>query len=511
MICAIYCRLSKEDEEKNGESESIQNQKSLLINYALQKQWQIYKIYSDEDYSGIDRERPQFKQLIKDAQARKFDIILCKTQSRFTRDMEIVERFIHNKFILWGIRFVAVVDNADSSIKGNKKARQINGLINEWYLEDLSENIKVVLDHKRQNGQYIASFPLYGYQKDPSDHHCLIIDEEAARVVEKIFNLYLAGHGKQHIADRLNQEGIVNPTRYKQQKGMLYRNGYADNHSGLWNKTTIGRILKNEMYIGTLVQGIKRKINYKSDKFINVPQEKWIKVVDNHQPIIAKETFALVQKMMSERVRSNGRGSVHILAGKARCLDCKSLLSKTSNGKGQSYLSCRSQKNCCTRHSIRLDKLTDIVSLEIKDHLDKFYDLPDIKKLCDNKEINNKKASLQKQINSLEHELKKRSHALKTLYLDKCEGIISQEEFIALSEDFRSEKKSLAQRLNNFHLELAAFSSLDEDNELLLQDIQKFLQCEDISRDLITLLIDSIEIGENQPTEEQQIVINWLI
>ena len=139
MTAAIYCRLSREDEEKQSESESIQNQKSMLIKYALDKGWDIYNIYCDEDYSGIDRERPAFRQLIADAEARRFDIVLVKTQSRFTRDMELVEKYIHGLFAEWGIRFVATVDNVDTDIKGNKKARQINGLVNEWYLEDLSE------------------------------------------------------------------------------------------------------------------------------------------------------------------------------------------------------------------------------------------------------------------------------------------------------------------------------------------------------------------------------------
>ena len=143
MKVAIYCRLSEEDRNKQSEkddSESIQNQKSLLIQYAIDRQWDVYNIYSDDDYTGADRNRPGFNQLIDDARNHKFDIVLCKTQSRFTREMELVEKYIHGLFPIWNIRFVSVVDNADTDIKGNKKARQINGLINEWYLEDMSDN-----------------------------------------------------------------------------------------------------------------------------------------------------------------------------------------------------------------------------------------------------------------------------------------------------------------------------------------------------------------------------------
>lgn len=152
MKAAIYCRLSKEDEGKNGESESIQNQKSMLTAYAAEKGFEVYRIYSDEDYSGIDRERPAFNEMIRAASEHRFDVVLAKTQSRFTRDMELVEKYLHGKFIEWGIRFIAVVDHVDTGEAANKKSRQINGLINEWYLEDLSNNVRAVLDHKRREG-----------------------------------------------------------------------------------------------------------------------------------------------------------------------------------------------------------------------------------------------------------------------------------------------------------------------------------------------------------------------
>ena len=152
MKAAIYCRLSKEDEDKIGESESIQNQKSMLLQYALENGFDIYQIYSDEDYSGIDRNRPAFNSMLQAASEHRFDVVLAKTQSRFTRDMELVEKYLHGKFMEWGIRFIAVVDHVDTNDTANKKSRQINGLINEWYLEDLSTNVRSVLDHKRERG-----------------------------------------------------------------------------------------------------------------------------------------------------------------------------------------------------------------------------------------------------------------------------------------------------------------------------------------------------------------------
>ena len=155
--------------------------------------WDIYAIYCDEDFSGIDSDRPDFNRMIQAAKQKKFQIILCKTQSRFTRDMELVEKYIHGLFPIWGIRFIAVADNADTEVKGNKKARQINGLVNEWYLEDLSENVRMVFDLKRREGKYIGGFPIYGYRKDPVDKNHIIPDPEAAEVVRQIFQLSQIG------------------------------------------------------------------------------------------------------------------------------------------------------------------------------------------------------------------------------------------------------------------------------------------------------------------------------
>ena len=200
---AIYCRLSEEDRNKESEdddSNSIQNQKSMLNKYALEQGWEIFKVYSDDDYTGSDRRRPEFNNLLRDAKAQKFNIILCKTQSRFTRELELVEKYIHGLFPIWGIRFVSVVDNADTANKGNKKSRQINGLVNEWYLEDMSENIKSVLIDRRKNGFHIGAFALYGYKKDPDMKGHLIIDEEAAKVVREVFTLFSNGYGKTAIA-----------------------------------------------------------------------------------------------------------------------------------------------------------------------------------------------------------------------------------------------------------------------------------------------------------------------
>ena len=293
VLCAIYCRLSKEDANRRGpESESIRNQKNLLRRYALERRWEIFGFYCDEDRSGADAGRPEFQRLLRDAADGRFGVVLCKSQSRFTRDLELVERYIHGLFPRWGVRFIAVADNADTEIRGNKKARQINGLVNEWYMEDLSENVRMVLAHKRRSGQYLGSIPLYGYRKDPADRHRLIVDETAAQTVRQIYDWFLTGFGTQRIAAMLNAAGIVNPTVYKNPEAKCSR---------LWNKGTVYRILRNEMYAGTLVQGRRTRESYKSRRTVAVPEESWVRIEGAHEAIIPPSVFSAVQARLKDR------------------------------------------------------------------------------------------------------------------------------------------------------------------------------------------------------------------
>lgn len=307
MKAALYCRLSVEDEDKGAfknTSESILNQQLLLTDYMTSHGYDLYAIYVDEDYSGLDRNRPAFNRMIEDAKAGRFQVILCKTQSRFTRDMELTERYLHNLFPLWGIRFIGVVDGVDTDERRNKKARQINGLVNEWYCEDLSDNIRAVLRKKMENGQFIGSFACYGYEKSPNDKHQLVIDPFAANIVKRIYGLYLNGLGITAISRVLTEEKIETPTEYKQKKGLNFKAPYTgkpEEQKHIWSPNTIKRILKNPTYTGALVQGCEQKVSYKSKKMIHMPKERWIIIPNMHEPIINQNTFDLVQQRMDKR------------------------------------------------------------------------------------------------------------------------------------------------------------------------------------------------------------------
>lgn len=294
-MVAIYCRLSVEDRGRgDAESESIRNQRILLLEYAAKQGWRIYDIYADEDYSGLREDRPAFQRMLTDAEEGRFSVILCKTQSRFTRNAAMAERYLHEKFPLWGIRFVTVVDGVDTAFSANKKARQINSLINEWYSEELSENIRAVFRKKMEEGKFLGNYAPYGYSKDPADRHHLVIDEETAVVVREIYALYLSGLSCKMIAERLTEQSVFTPSMVKKKRG----EDLGRRECSRWAVSTVRKILKNPVYLGHMVQGKERKASFKGKKVLEVPENEWIVVKNTHEPIISERVFAETRKRM---------------------------------------------------------------------------------------------------------------------------------------------------------------------------------------------------------------------
>lgn len=383
MRAAIYCRLSEEDRDKHFKSDdsgSIQNQKNMLLEYAKDEGWEVFDIYSDDDYTGADRRRPEFNRLLRDAAERRFDIVLCKTQSRFTRELELVEKYIHGLFPLWGIRFVSIVDHADTDNRGNKKARQINALINEWYLEDMSENIRSVLDSRRKKGFHIGSFALYGYRKDPEQKGHLLIDEEAAAVVREIFTLFSAGWGKTAIARMLNEQRIPNPAEYKRIKGFRYKPPGSRN-STLWKYDTVSRILTNEIYIGNMVQRKYGSVSYKTKKNHPRPKNEWYVVEGTHEPVIDRELWDQVQDSAARRSRPFKTGTTGVFTGIARCRECGYTLRSCKTGK-RYYLRCPNRlvsKESCEGAFISVERLEKLVLGELYRLAEEYLDGEELK------------------------------------------------------------------------------------------------------------------------------------
>lgn len=522
---AIYCRLSDEDRNKKTEfedSESIQNQKNLLTEYAIRKEWQIYKIYSDDDFSGIDDDRPEYKQMIADAESGKFNIVLCKHQSRFTRNMEHLERYVHYLFPSWGIRFVSIIDNADTEVEGNKKSRQINGLINEWYLEDVSNNVKAVMRAKKRQGLFVGSFAPYGYLKDPEDKHHLIIDPETAPVVKQIFDLYIKGKSLRKIAYILNKQGFPCPVKYKQDIQKL--NYKVDNtrvaSKRIWTDSTINLILKNQTYVGDVVQGKSATKSYKDHRVERVPKEKWIIVPDMHEAIIDRADFKLVQNMEKPIFRNTKDGNVSLYAGKLRCGECNSSLVRQSS-RGVYYYRCGfSQRNsdCCKGVNVKEDLLTEHFLNELRENIKNHISADDLLKSVEVEDIKEQSIKiLRKREEACRAQLLELERACEQLYLDKCKGVVLENQFIKMNNAFNLKMEEHTKELSKI---LEKLGEMDRIKEIMDEKVKKeeekrkiveqYLKVEKVTREMVTELIDYIVV-ERIGDSGKKISIHWLI
>jgi DNA invertase Pin-like site-specific DNA recombinase len=530
---AIYCRLSKEDFDKlnkGDDSESIQNQKLLLMDYATDHDMLIYKVYSDDDYSGTDKDRPNWNKMLLDAKNGEFNVIICKSQSRFTRDMEISEKYFNGLFIEWGIRFIGVVDGVDTNIKGNKKARQINGLVNEWYVEELSENIKAVFRKKMEDGQFLGSFACYGYKKDPEDRHKIVVDNEAAKVVKKIFDLYLQGYSVKQITNILTNEKILTPTQYKNSLGYKYQNVYASNFStqyGIWGISTVKRILNNEAYVGTLIQGREKKVSYKSKKVVIAPADEWVVIQNNHEAIIDISIFNRVQQLMkSKRTVSTNLSSekrkAHCLAGKIKCKDCGSSMIKTGgySPNRQTYIRCqlanKTRNKECTSHTVSLNKLIELVSNEIHNLIDSVL----------NDEANNDviekiltgRISLEKKLNGKQQELKNIvikmddiKRAVSTLYMDKVKGIVTETMYMSNQQNFENDLNKLKEEHEKIKSDIEILQKENVTRIDVAVMAKQYAEFEELTNEIVNDFIDYIEIGEKDVYGNRDVEIHWNI
>ena len=506
---AIYCRLSEEDADKadpGQDSRSIQNQKSMLVRYAVEQGWQIYNIYSDDDYTGSDRERPQFNRLLEDARRGCFDIVLCKSQSRFTREMELVEKYIHGLFVEWSVRFVGYADNADTANRGNKKARQINGLVNEWYLEDMSQNIRTVLDAKRRQGEFVGSFASYGYRKDPKDKHRLLVDEPAAAVVRRIYALYLSGWGASRIAAQLNREQVPNPSAYKKQNNPAFNRGRSTALAELWSDSTVLGILKKQVYTGTTVQHVNEKISYKSKRLRRLPPERRAVVQGTHAAVIDTETWERVQELRKQRKRPNRYDEVGLFSGMLFCADCGHVMYQQryqNKTRKQDCYICGSYKKRtrdCTAHFIRTDLLTAGVLSNLRQvteyaakHESRF-----VKLLIQQNEIGGKRktAAATKQLEQAQERISEVSRIIKRLYEDNVNGKISDERFMELSADYEQEQRELKDRAAALQAELDKSQAATVNAEKFMGIVRKHLAFEELTPTLLREMIEKIVVHE---------------
>lgn len=485
----------------------------MLFQYAASQGWDVYDVYSDDDYAGSDRSRPQFRRLIADAEAHRFDIILCKTQSRFTRELELTQKYLHNLFPAWGIRFVSIVDNVDTANMGNRKSRQINALVNEWFLEDMSDNIRSVLTNRRKSGFHIGAFAPYGYKKDPEQQGHLLIDAEAAGIVREIFSLFADGYGKSVIADILNDRRVPNPTEYKRQKGFRYRQPERM-ASTQWKYPTITGILTNEVYIGNLVQGRYGSDSCKTSQNRPRPKETWIRVEGTHAPIIDKQLWDRVQKKVHSHAKPfAGNGKLHSFSGKVICMNCGRSVHPHKNH-GNYYLQCHTRKTSdppCPGAFIPVAELEKNVLRELRKLNRELLDLTILEReVAFEAALHAKKAKLESEVRACQQKIDDMSLALKQLYVDRIKGIVRVKAYSEMAEAFRADKSRFEGMLQSALEGIRDVDSRIESEDHRKEKMAQYIDPTQLTRSMVEMLIDHIEIGRrDQKTGNVPVSIFW--
>lgn len=495
----LYLRLSKEDLHKikeGDDSASIKNQRLMLTEYALSMGYQITDVYSDDDESGLYDNRPGFEQMLEDARMGNFDIVIAKSQSRFSRNMEHIEKYLHHDFPLLGIRFIGVADNADTENMGNKKARQINGLVNEWYCEDLSDNIRSVFKAKMRAGQFLGSSCPYGYRKDPGDHNHLLIDDYAASIVRRIFALYLQGYGKGKIAAMLSAEGVLIPTRYKQEVlGISYSNSRLLPQTKAWSYQTVHTILGNPVYTGILVQNKYNKISYKDKRKVKMPKESWIIAENTHEPIIDKHTFALAQELSAQRTKTVQTQPNGLFSGKLFCADCKKSMERLYARHGQrgfiGYV-CKTYKKqgkqFCESHKILKEELEQAVLCSLREEISNILTDRDREELRQYEASEPHKEDITSQIAILQGQMEKIQKYKKGAFEKYLDNVIMESEYKQYMEQYDSRIMELERHI----LALTEMNSKEGTRQgavVMGETIDK------LDRGVIIELIDKIEVG----------------
>lgn len=363
---AVYLRLSKEDNE-SIESNSIVNQRELVEQYISSKSdLELVDYYIDDGYSGTNFNRPGFERLLQDMKNKKINCIIVKDLSRFARNHIEADMYFENIFPVLNIRFISVIENIDSFENPDSMDNLIvpfKNLLNDAYAKDISKKVKSALTAKRLNGEFIGTSATYGYIKNPKDKHKLIIDEEASKHVVQIFNGIIEGKTVSEIANELNKNNILTPAAYKRKNEPESNNIETDKR---WNAKMINKMLKDRIYVGDLIQGKKKVENYRSHKLITTKKDEWIIIQNNHEPIISKDKFDKVQEIIEKNKCARSNKEKDLFYRFLKCSDCGDsfTLRKVKN---YEYYHCTSyvRNGSCTSHSIRKDKLAEIVLEEL--------------------------------------------------------------------------------------------------------------------------------------------------
>lgn len=512
---AAYVRLSKEDlisiSGARTESNSISNQKQLILDFVKDKtDIKIVSIREDDGYTGTDYDRPDFQRMMDDIRAGIVNCVIVKDLSRFGREYINAGKYIDRLFPYYGVRLISINDGIDTITRSSSDDFNImvKNLMNDNYCRDISIKIRSQLQVKRKNGEFIGAFAPYGYEKSEEDKNKLVIDVYAAEVVRDIFRWKLEGINQNAIARRLNDNGILSPMEYKRSQGSTYKTSFKTSSKAQWTALAVRRILTNPVYVGTLVQGITTRPNYKIKTKIVNEKDKWVVVENAHEAIIEPRKFLLVQRLLELDTRTSpNEEKVFPLAGLLYCNDCKGpMIRKTQvrHGKKFCYYTCGTHKNTgtCSSHRISVGQLEDTVLKLLQEHIRLLMELDSCLKSIS--ESPRKRLSLRKaedRLIAVEAEIERYRRLKVSAYEDMKDGVLSKDDYLDIKEQYEARIADVQLAEEQVRREINLYLENGNAPQQWIQDFLEYRNIQSLSRSVAVECIESIIIYEDKRIE----------
>lgn len=503
---AAYCRLSRDDGE-NKMSESIENQLKLIREYVSKSDdLEITEVYIDDGFSGMYFDnRPEFQRMMEDIYKGKIQGVITKDISRLGREHIETSNYIERVFPSLQIRFIAILDGVDSSSHRNEELAQFKTLFNDMYCRDISKKIRGSLETQKKRGDFMSGFAPYGYVKNPENKHQLLIDEEAAQVVRRIFHMYLAGYSRAGIAKKLNEEKILIPSEYKRNvQGLNYANAKEKPGAKGWAYPTLNVILRNRVYTGDMVQHKTEKISYKVDKYRYISEDEQIIVENTHEAIIDRDTFEQVQELMKKRTRTPGflRDNIKVnpYAGMLVCGDCGYNLLRVTCRDGYDCATYHNKGNAlCKSHFIPKSILDDVVKNEILRQSELAFlesDKDEILKADERKkETDRQRANAEQKLEQLQEKLVSIQKYRKKTYENYVDNILTKEEYLSYKSDYERQEQEVREQIQQIEAEKENYGSTEEAYESWIAKFIKYGTLEEVTREIVVELIDKIIVN----------------
>lgn len=521
-ITALYCRLSRDD-ELQGDSNSILNQKAILQKYADDNGFCNTMFFVDDGFSGTNFDRPDWQRLMGFVDEGKVGTLIVKDMSRLGRDYLKVGYY--TEVVLPGadVRFIAINNGVDSANQQESDFTPFLNIINEWYAKDTSKKIRAVFKAKGESGKPLCTNPPYGYIKDPDDKNHWIVDETAADVVRDIFKMCIAGKGPSQIAKALSQRKILVPTAHFREIGINTPTKVSEDVFD-WQPRTISDILAKREYLGHTVNFKTRKKSYKSKQKIKNEPSEWVVFENTHEAIIDQETFDIVQNIRNGRRRLTPMGEMPILSGMLFCADCGAKLYQV-RARGwtheQEHFVCatyRKQKGKCTSHQIRNVQVEQILLTEInrmltfvREHESEFVELLSKKS---ERELNRQFHECGRELEQSMQRITKLDGIIQRLYEDNLDGKISNDRFAKMTANYEQEQKNLEAQVAVLRKTLAAAKEQRINVDSFLAQVKKYTEVKELDAEIIRNLVKRIDVftPEKVPgtrTKKQTVLIHW--